>query len=149
MKQLVLLFIFLGIAARLAAQTNAEESINRAIEYHKNADYKTSITYCISALKFDKNHVNAHFLMGYNHYLLRNFKEAIVEFTETVRLNPTHLQAFYYRAKSKQEVKDFIGAISDFNTARQLNPGQTFFFMVRGWLGSLFTKSADNQTGTK
>jgi len=95
--------------------------------------------------KFDKNYTSAHFLLGYNRYLQGNFKEAIIEFSETIRLNPNHIDAFYYRAKSKQELKDFLGAFSDFNKARELNPGQTIFFMVRGWLGSLFTSTADNQ----
>lgn len=147
MRQLVLLFIFFGILSGLAAQNNAEESMNLAIEFNKKKDYKTSATYCISALKFDINHTNAHFLLGYNRYLQGNFKEAIIEFNETIRLNPNHIDAYYYRAKSKQALKDLLGAMSDFNRARELNPGQTIFFMVRGWLGSLFTSSSDNQTG--
>jgi len=147
MRQIVLLVLLLGISAEIKAQTNAEESMNLAYEFNKKKDYKTSATYCISALKFDTNRTDAHFLLGYNQYLLGNYEVAVAEFSETIRLNPNHIDAFYYRAKSKQIMKDLIGALSDFNKARELNPGQTIFFMVRGWLGSLFTSSSDNQTG--
>lgn len=144
MRQLVLLVVFFGMSAGITAQTNADESMNLAIDFNKKKDYKTSSIYCISALKFDSNHTNAHFLLGYNQYLLENYKDAVSEFSKTITLNPNHIDAWYYRAKSKQALKDFVGAFSDFNKARELNPGHTMFFMVRSWLSSLFS-GADNK----
>ena len=144
MRQLGLLIVFFGMVAGIEAQTNADESMNLAIEFNKKKDYQTSATYCISALKFDSNHTNAHFLLGYNQYLLETYRDAVSEFSKTIALNPNHIDAWYYRAKSKQALKDFVGAFSDFNKARELNPGQTIFFMARSWLSSLFSGS-DNK----
>ena len=138
MKYLLFLFLMIISILKISAQDAAIESIRAAIELNKQNDYETSILLCDKAISLNAEIPVAFFLRGYNNYLLKNYKEAISDFTQTILKDPTHFEAIYYRAKSKQADGNYIGAIKDFNAARELSPSQTTLFMVKGMFSSIF-----------
>lgn len=134
------LLIISLITLRLAtfAQVNVFELLDKAVEMQKSNDPMASILICDRVIEIDSTFANAHFLRGYNHFLLKNFNDAISDFSNALLHNPDYLDAYYYRARSKQAKGDFIGAMRDFNHSRELNPVQTTFLIARGLFSSIF-----------
>jgi len=142
MRQLFFLLIVVFLIKIVSAQSSAVESIRIAIELNDQKDFETSILLCNKAIQEDPKLCGAYFLRGFNNYLLNRYKEAIQDFTSTINRDPNYFEALYYRAKSRQATGDYIGAVKDFNAARELSPSQTTFFMIKGWLSSIFGGSS-------
>ena len=138
MRYLFFLFLMICTVEMAIAQDAAIESIRAAIELNKQKDYETSILLCNNAITLNPELAVTYFLRGYNNYLLKNYKEAISDFTKTISKEPDHFEAIYYRAKCRQANGDYIGALKDFNAARELSPSQTTLFMVKGMFSSIF-----------
>jgi tetratricopeptide (TPR) repeat protein len=146
MRQLFILLIIFFIIKIVSAQDSAVESIRIAIELNNQKDFETSILLCNKAIEQDPELCGAYFLRGFNNYLLNRYKEAVQDFTITINKDPNYFEAIYYRAKSRHATGDYIGAVKDFNAARELSPSQTTFFMIKGWLSSIFGGYSKNKT---
>ncbi len=142
MNRFLLILPLIVFCSFCPAQDNIVELLERAIELQKSDDLITSILFCDKALEMDPTSTNAHFLRGYNNFLLKNFDEAINDFSNAINLNPEYLDAYFYRAKSRQSNGDLLGALKDFNHTRELNPVQTTFMIARGLFSSIFGGSS-------
>jgi tetratricopeptide (TPR) repeat protein len=142
MSRFLLIIPFLFSASICLAQENVAGLLEKAIELQKNDDLLTSILFCDKALDLDNTLTSAHFLRGYNNFLLKKYREAINDFSAAINLNPEYLDAYFYRAKSRQAVGDYTGALKDLNHSREINPIQTTFMIARGLFSSIFGGSA-------
>lgn len=138
MKKSLLIVTLIVLRLAAFAQVNVFELLDKAVEMQKSNDLMASIILCDRVIEIDSTIANAHFLRGYNHFLLKNFNDAISDFSNALTHNPDYLDAYYYRARAKQAKGDFMGAMRDFNHSRELNPVQTTFMIARGLFSSIF-----------
>jgi len=79
-------------------EVEATEALSRAIE------------------KFER-HALAYERRGYINYKLRNYNDALYDFSKSIRFNPYHPDAYYGSGKVKTLKNDWDGAVQDFDQA--------------------------------
>jgi len=60
--------------------------------------------------------------VGYGMVALKQYEEAIADFSEAIRLNPDHANAYYDRGNAREAANDLTGAITDYDAAIRLKP---------------------------
>ena len=63
---------------------------------------------------------------------LKNYRQAIIEFTRSINIYP-HYLPYESRAFAKSKLKDFRSAIRDYSNAIELNPNNGLAFLNRGY----------------
>lgn len=66
--------------------------------------------------KFERNAL-AYERRGYVNYKLKNFKDALYDFTKSINVNPNNPEPYYGRGKVKMIMNDWESAIGDFDAA--------------------------------
>jgi tetratricopeptide (TPR) repeat protein len=64
-----------------------------------------------------ERHAQAYERRGHVNYLLKNYKEAIYDFSKSIELANSNAEPFYGRANVKRKLNDHEGSIADFNSA--------------------------------
>ncbi len=94
-------------------ETEAKAALNRAIERYQN-----------HALAYERR--------GYVNYRLKNYKDAMYDFTKSIDINPHQAEAFFGRGKVKMLKQDWQGAFEDFDAAMKKSIAlQPFFWQAR------------------
>jgi tetratricopeptide (TPR) repeat protein len=66
--------------------------------------------------KFERNAL-AYERRGYVNYKLKNFKDALYDFTKSINVNPNNPEPYYGRGKVKMIMNDWESAVGDFDAA--------------------------------
>ncbi|HOY04163.1 MAG TPA: tetratricopeptide repeat protein [Saprospiraceae bacterium] len=66
--------------------------------------------------KFERNAL-AYERRGYVNYKLKNFKDALYDFSKSIGINPNNPEPYYGRGKVKMIMNDFETAVQDFDAA--------------------------------
>jgi len=94
-------------------EVEAISSLNRAIE------------------KFDR-HANAYERRGHVNFMLRNFDDAMYDFTKSIDLGPNNPEPYFGRANVKLRQKDIANAIPDLEMAcKKSIPHMTIYWQAR------------------
>lgn len=139
MVRLFCLFVLLFLSfLTVSSQETATVYFEKAIVLQQDGEYETSVLLCTKAIELDSTLTGVYFLRGYNFYLLKNYREAIKDFTKAISLKPDYFEAWYYRSKARQARGDMIGSLSDLNQSRHINPVNTTFLVAKGIFTSIF-----------
>ena len=63
----------------------------------------------------------------------KNYKGAIVDFSDAIKLDPGFKQAYENRGVAKFYLEDFMGAIYDYTKALEIDPNDYTTYGRRGW----------------
>ncbi len=100
-------------------EQEAMKALNRAIE------------------KFER-HGKAYERRGYINFKLRNYKDAMYDFTKSIDIHPNNPEAYWGRANVKIKNQDFLGAIEDLlKTTKTSIPHQPIYWTARRLKGEL------------
>jgi tetratricopeptide (TPR) repeat protein len=84
------------------------------------------------AIERYQNHALAYERRGYVNYRLKNYKDALYDFSKSVDINPHQAEAFFGRGKVKMIKQDWQGALEDFEMAMKKSIAlQPFFWQAR------------------
>ncbi len=108
-------------------EEEAMEALNKAIE------------------KFER-HAMAYERRGYVNFRLRNYNDALYDFSKSIDINPTNPEAFWGRANTKVKKQDYAGAIADLDAALKTSiPHQPIYWSTRRLKGELHLQMGDMQ----
>ena len=116
--------------AAINLDLNLLEAYNdTAITFLKLENYNMSLYYFDLALKikpdFDltkKNKAVVYYYRGTKKHDLKQYKEAIIDYTEAIHLYPGYFEAYNDRGAVFSQIRKYKKAISDYNIALQINP---------------------------
>lgn len=118
-----LLFLFASV--QLAAQSNAEAILKRAIVKEKAYAYDEAVVVLDSALAIDPKYAEAHYIRGLCLAQLNNIDGAEEEFRTTVKLDEKHAMAYYNLGYWKDVRGNKQGALADMQKAWQFASDNT------------------------
>ncbi len=108
-------------------EEEAMNSLNRAIE------------------KFERNAL-AYERRGYVNYRLRNYEDAMYDFSKSIDINPNMPDAYWGRANTKVKKNDIAGALADLEMAIARSiPHQSVYWSARRLKGELHLQLSDFQ----
>ena len=95
--------------------------------------------------KFER-HGKAYERRGYVNFKLRNYKDAMYDFSKSIDIHPNNPDAYWGRANVKIKNGDFRGAIDDLEMATKTSiPHQPIYWSARRLKGELHLKSGEFQ----
>ncbi len=126
------IYYYLGVAYQQGANmTEAEDAFREAVQkgfqsvdnyyrlgqvlFHHLEKYHEAESALLKAVQVDKNHTEAHFLLGLTAIKLLKYKEAIRSFKNTLSLSPEHNQAHYQLGFSYAMIEDFDSARREYS----------------------------------
>ena len=116
----------------------AEESANNArmsqlfSEAVSETDLQKQIDLFTEYIRLDPKSANAYYNRGNAKADLKNFEDAINDYSIAIELDPTNASAYYNRGNAKADLMNFEGAINDYNKAIELDPGKANAHCNRG-----------------
>ncbi len=81
---------------------------------------------------FSQKNAGEYFLEAYYLQNLKNYKEAIFNYTKAIEILPNYYSAYIERAECKFYLKDYRGAILDYTKAIEINPNDAESYYSRG-----------------
>jgi DNA-binding helix-hairpin-helix protein with protein kinase domain len=69
---------------------------------------------------------------GHAFYKVRDYEQALNNFSQAIEQNPTHAKAHINRANARYNLKDYEGAVTDYTQAIQINPNEVKAYVNRG-----------------
>ena len=104
-------------------------------------------------LELDPKDANAYYGRGLAKSELKQYKEAIADYTKAIKLNPKDAEAYYNRGNAKYRLKQYKEAIADYDKAIELKPEDAQAYYNRGFayreLGKKEKADADSRTWAK
>lgn len=96
--------------------------------------YTEALSYLNGWIEDDTTNYVAFRQRGYCKYLIGDYEDAIVDFTESIRLKPhlDHRVSYFYRAWANFALKNFGTAIADCNRILEQTPYDTVAIHLRG-----------------
>lgn len=126
------------IYAILGISPQFTESIDPA-EYYKNGeiaaenkDYKIAEKYFSKYLEKFSNDISAYYNRGYARFKLKEYKNAISDFSEVVETTNSS-ESFFYRGNCYYSLKDYKNALNDYTNALELEPDNSEILFNRGY----------------
>jgi len=112
-------------------ETEAIDALNKAIEKYER-----------HALAYERR--------GYVNYQLRNFNDALYDFTKSIDLNPNNAEPFFGRALVKIYKDDLKGAVADLDqAAKNAIPLQPMYWKIRRIKGEAHLKLEEYEEAVK
>lgn len=91
--------------------------------YGLKAEYKDfAIHEYQETVKYDPTNWGAHYFIATNYFNNKQFREAIVEYTEVIEINPKYVNAHGLRGKAYYELGDYPAAVENLEKAIGLDP---------------------------
>ena len=75
---------------------------------------------------------HAYLTQGSKKVQMRDYKGAIVDYTQAIRIRPNYAQAYFKRGLAKIRLKRYVDAINDFDTAIRFRPDHVEAYASRG-----------------
>lgn len=125
----------LAIHFRLPQNTLSAYHLSQGNDRGSRSLYKGAIAQYNEALRWNKENAAAFFHRGYAFYQLRNFPQALNDFTQTIALEPASPLAFsslLYRGNIRMSLGDSQGAVRDYNQAIEVDSTEALAFVQRG-----------------
>ena len=100
--------ISLGLVAVLLAcpfafaQEGVEEAMNEAKSQYRNGNYEAAIGDLTRVIEEAPDRADAFYLIGYSHFMLRQYAESLERFARAFRLEPTLDPRSIYRRRSTE-----------------------------------------------
>lgn len=99
---------------------------------NENKNYKDAeISFSKYLEKFSSD-INAYFNRGYARFKLKEYKNAINDFSKVLSTNPTS-ESYFYRANCYYSLKDYDNAFIDYSKALELQPDNYNIYFNRGY----------------
>ena len=117
-----------------AAQTNMD-SHNQAVALWKNGQYtnpRQALKLLNKAVAKDPKFANVYSNRGNAYLDLKQYPNAINDYTKAISLDPSHLKAYNNRGNIYYEQKKYQQALKDYNQCLRLNPNYKFAYVNRG-----------------
>ena len=76
--------------------------------------------------------VHTYLTQGFNKEKLRDYKGAIVNYTEAIRLQPDYTYAYFKRGLAKARLARYVDAINDFDTVLRVQSNYVAAYLSRG-----------------
>lgn len=73
-----------------------------------------------------------YYKQGHAAYKIRDYEQAIENFTQAIAQNPQHARSHVNRGNARYNLKDYEGAMNDYSEALQINPQEIKAFVNRG-----------------
>lgn len=112
MRQLLLIIICLFISS--FGYANNELDATRAYILFKMQKFEEAIKICESVLEKDKDNIDALYVAGISHFMIKNYFDADKYFQRMLNINPYNYDITKYSAISKFYYQDYKGSISYF-----------------------------------
>lgn len=115
----------------LARQNIGQAYYNQSINAYNSSDFKRSIMFAESALKYDQK-PDVWALVGNNHQRLKDYQAALVDFTEAIKVSKE--PAPYYAARSwvYNDMLDNANRLADMEKAAELEPNNAEYQFYAG-----------------
>jgi tetratricopeptide (TPR) repeat protein len=103
---------------------STEALYNRGLFYQDHGDLDKAVADYKMILQIDPAFKDAHYNMGYiNLVYLKNYRQAVAEFSDAIRLGKYYVEAYYNRGLSYEKLGDKAAAEADYKTALGIDPG--------------------------
>ena len=97
------------------------ELISEAVAESQHGEYQSSTEKLTAALKTEPNSVPVHYLLGLNHYRLREYPKAVAELERVLELSPAYALATYQLGLAYARNGDLDQAIQTLQRALELD----------------------------
>ena len=87
---------------------------------------------CILLEDYKNIRLNIFIQRGYSFYQLKNYSNALKDFTSALQFKENVPTVYYYRARCKEHLEDYSGALDDFTKSAELDPKQSDVFISIG-----------------
>jgi tetratricopeptide (TPR) repeat protein len=138
MRQGLLLFIFMLLAAHIFGQAREVQILQLAVDFTEQRKHPEAIKVCDKLTKLMPENEDVYYLRGINKYMMEDYEGAISDFDSVLMINPNHSDSYLYRAKSKKATKNYWGAMRDYNKAKDQNCSQTVTSLAGDMVKSIF-----------
>ena len=121
-------------AGATSAQANVD-SHNQAVALWKNGKYTNptkALTLLNKAVAKDPKFANVYSNRGNAYRDLKQYPNAIKDYTMAIGLDPSHVKAYNNRGNIYFEQKKYQQALKDYNQCLRLNPNYRFAYVNRG-----------------
>jgi len=113
-------------------QKDAQDALNRGIEYTLKGDYEKGIKEFTEAIKLDPLKSEYYLNRGMNFANLNQHEEAIEDLTEAIKLEPNDYKSYRTRGMSYFNLDQFDQALKDLNETLKINPNDYIAYMSLG-----------------
>jgi tetratricopeptide (TPR) repeat protein len=92
----------LVVAALVAAQSDADASMERAKKLYRSKDYRGAVTELEKTLELEPGRADALYLKGYAQQILRQYSEAVETFSRAFEADPNFDPRTIYQKKPEK-----------------------------------------------
>jgi DNA-binding helix-hairpin-helix protein with protein kinase domain len=79
-----------------------------------------------------KRDYTEYYQQGYNSYQLKDYEDAIENFSQAIQQNPQYAKAYVNRGNAHYNLKEYESALADFSKALEINPKEVKAYVNRG-----------------
>ncbi len=124
----------LGFDHKIHAQTTAVEFATKAYEQIQRKDYSSALENFNTALSLDKNLTNVFANRAEILFLMKRYRDVILDTTEFIKRNPGESFVFNLRGMAYYNLGEYEKARSDYSESIRINPRFAQSFNNRGIL---------------
>ncbi len=98
----------------------------------KDMYFKKSFQDFDNLVKVDDDYFHGHYNRGLSRYFLKDYANAIKDYSIEIQNNPRDTDAYFDRGNAKKESGDYAGAIQDFDKVLEMKPRSESAYFNRG-----------------
>jgi tetratricopeptide (TPR) repeat protein len=121
-----------GTKSRIAENIEPENYYKIGALANENENYKDAEIYFSKYLEKFSNDVSAYFNRGYARFKLKEYKNAISDFSTVLATDVTG-ESYFYRANCYYSIKDYDNAFDDYTKALEQQPDNYNIYYNRGY----------------
>ena len=114
----------------------AVQKVKEGWQFFYKGDYPAALTSFNDAIKIDGENAEAYFGRGrvYSSYKLKNYQQAIADFTQAITIKRSYSDAYIFRAIAHDNLKNHQQAMNDYTQAIAVDPQNKIAYNNRGLL---------------